>query len=157
MGAVAQGDHLAAPTGHEATDCQGQLQGVTHSSLHLARGKLHAAGLNHIHLEKERRLRPIRLHRRKALWAAKYCSGWDKEKRWASAWVGGGGVAAGILSQSSPPSQKGYPSLPPLTGSEAQLPGTTHHTPCSHAVSFNCGTGCLLRTVSGVSYRGGRD
>ena len=51
VGAVAQGDHLAGPAGHEATDPQGQLQGLAHTCLHLARGKLHAVGLDHIHLE----------------------------------------------------------------------------------------------------------
>lgn len=51
MGAVAQGDHLTGPTRHEAIDPQGQLQGLAHTCLHLARGELHAAGLGHVYLQ----------------------------------------------------------------------------------------------------------
>lgn len=50
VGAVTQGDHLVGPARHEATDPQGQLQGLAHAGLHGAGGELHAAGLDHIHL-----------------------------------------------------------------------------------------------------------
>lgn len=51
VGAVAQRDHLVGPAGHEPADPEGQLQGLAHAGLHLARGKLHAAGLDHEDLE----------------------------------------------------------------------------------------------------------